>query len=537
MHQNIYSHSALGLGSANDRLDSTGTAQLSPIQPFQQLAMLPWPENSPPLPVIDPALMLLPSSTPGPSLFMNGTYRSTFTPSLPFAALSLSGTPLTASPSPSSTASTFPTLNLSKKYSRDEHVQEYNLLQTRIRELEQQVALESTGKALLKQTLDATVAQMKLEVKRAILDTHRDFDEKMSTLRMNFSKKTSAGKGDDSSSDSDSKSSMKEEGEDSEKPSSMDAAGHSSIKELTNEVFFLFCGTQRLKTRDDFPVLEDDQDENELEFIKGSQEIRQLRFDWDHTTRHHTNADKISTMATYARKVGPNIVANTRDVLLLISDKDLLIRFQTRFDQLRRNWKGTSGQSQTAPSAAPPEDGDAPLSKTKHANRASGKLKVRVRKRESKTIPEALQWIKDPKYDAAFEVNHMSDDDDFYENGKLVNSKYLARPPVYCSEKLQELFDTVDSINDPAPIAFEKRGHHWMYKLEWLVVNKEYSVETYVIENGVLWGDPTDPVDHEQKKKAVKEIKKERKRKSEGNSDGKKNLKKAKSGKAKAKAD
>ncbi|KAI3615402.1 hypothetical protein WG66_003445 [Moniliophthora roreri] len=462
--------------------------------------------------------MLLPPSTPGPSLFMNGTYRSTSTPSLPFAALSLSGTPLTASPSPSSTAGTFPTLNLSKKYSRDEHVQEYNLLRTRIRELEQQVAMESMGKALLKQTLDATVAQMKLEVERAIFDTRRDFDEKMSTLRMNFSEKTSAGKGDDSSSNSDSESSTKEEGEDSkdnedsEKPSSMDAAGHSSIK-----------------TRNDFPVLEDGQDENELEFIKGSQEIQQLRFNWYHTAWHHTNADKISTMATYARKVGPNIVANTRDVLPLISDKDLLVRFQTRFDQLQRNWKGTSGQSQTAPSAAPPEDGNAPLSKTKHVNWASGKLKVHVCKRESKTIPEALQWIKDPKYDAAFKVNHMSDDNDFYENGKLVNSKYLARPPVYRLEKLQELFDTVDSIKDPTPIgqyterirgppkeqgicraiAFEKRGCRWMYKLEWLAVNKEYSVEMYVIENGVLWGDPTDLVDHEQKKKAVKKIKKE----------------------------
>ncbi|EEB98388.1 hypothetical protein MPER_02112, partial [Moniliophthora perniciosa FA553] len=165
---------------------------------------------------------------------------------------------------------------------------------------------------------------------------------------------------------------------------------------------------------------------------------------------------------------------------------------------------------------------------------AAGKLKVRERKRGS-NMPEELRWVKDAKYDHAFEVNHMSDDDDVYDDqNNVVKNKYLARAPMHRSEKLQELFDVIDQLPDPAPsgqywirvkgepkeqpirraAAFGKRGRRWMYKPEWLDANKEYACEAYVLDNGLLWGDPTDPVEQEDMKKEVKAAKKEKKRKS-----------------------
>ncbi|KAL0062428.1 hypothetical protein AAF712_010707 [Marasmius tenuissimus] len=52
---------------------------------------------------------------------------------------------------------------------------------------------------------------------------------------------------------------------------------------------------------------------------------------------------------------------------------------------------------------------------------------------------------------------------------------------------------------------FAKRGRQWMYKEQWLEENPSYNTKVYVLDNGMLWGDPMDPVEQEELKKEVKE--------------------------------
>ncbi|KAK1222333.1 hypothetical protein PQX77_014811 [Marasmius sp. AFHP31] len=518
-----------------------------------------WQGHSPPQPpqqqmIYDPALMLPPPPpTPGSGqsamLFSSGTPgagSSNTTPSVPFSHLSLSTPPVLPSPAP--TPAPFPPLMLSsKKYSKDEHIAEHNLLRTRIRELEQRLHMEITSKNLLKQSFEATAHQLKGGFEHAIDAVRSDLEKKMEGLRA-LGKNGRESEGCDSSSDSSSGSSVEKKPEEPEM-SSKTAVSHAAIKNLTKQTFYLFLGTMNLKAKEDFPAYEN----SDQAFIQGSTETRQLRLNWETTAKHIDNVNKLATMASYlgcqpAPPAGPN----------------------SQFESFRRNYRGTSGRGRTASATQvlEVEGTDTPLNNTKFGNRASGKLKVRNRKRESRSIPETLKWVTEAKYSHAFEVNHMSDDEDYLENGKLVKNKYLARPPGHRSEKvrttvftiqlpaearakLQEVFDAVDSIPDPEPsnqymerikgqtkdqgirkaVAFAKRGRRWMYKEQWLEENSVYNTEVYVLDNGTLWGDPTDPVEREELKNEVKEVKKEKKRKAEegsGDGDGKKKKKKDK---------
>ncbi|KAL0564443.1 hypothetical protein V5O48_017602 [Marasmius crinis-equi] len=191
----------------------------------------------------------------------------------------------------------------------------------------------------------------------------------------------------------------------------------------------------------------------------------------------------------------------------------------TQFGSFQRKFKGTAGKGKTVSKAGGPEveGGDIALNPNTFQNRAIGKLKVCLQKRKSKSVSDALKWVKEEKYNAAFEVNHMSDDEDYQENDQKVKNKYLARPPAFRSVQAA---------------TFAKRGRHWMYKEDWLQENLSFNTKIYMLDNGKLWGDPTDPVEQEDLKKEVKQVKKERKRKSEegtgGDGDEKKKKKKKK---------
>ncbi|KAL0062427.1 hypothetical protein AAF712_010706 [Marasmius tenuissimus] len=282
------------------------------------------------------------------------------TPSAAFSHLSLS-TPA-ALPSPVLTPAPFPPLMLNNKYRKDEHVAKHNLLRTRIQELEQRLHMESMSKALLKQSLEATVMEPKGGFDRAIAGVQSDLERKIEELR-----KVGEGseRSDSSQSSSDDKSGVEAVKEEPEMDSKT-AVGHSSIKSLTKQTFYLFLGTMNLKTKSNFPAYKT----GELGFIQGSTETRQLWLNWEATAKHVDNVNKLAAMARYARQAGPNIVAEAKRFLPFISKTDLLNRFQGQFDNLQQIHKGTSGRGRAASGTQVPEvEGfNAPLNNTKFSN-------------------------------------------------------------------------------------------------------------------------------------------------------------------------
>ncbi|KAL0062930.1 hypothetical protein AAF712_010192 [Marasmius tenuissimus] len=518
---------------------SVSTPSLSPVQPLQQLTAFGSPawssENSPPAaPLVDPTLMN-PPPTPSSSLLFSNSISSHSPPSptIPFggvAPLALGSLPPITSPllSPSTTLASFPALLIGASYSRAEVVQEFNTLRMKIRELEQRVQHETYQRAAMQKSIDSWSKQ----VGQGFSDMQRDYECKIQELR----ELIEATRADERSSVGD--SGDEEERKDVEgagdEPvaamagSSVELASTHKIKDMVKKIFYLFLGTRALKKMSDFPEMKEGQTEDSLPLVKGSDEIREIRFDWNATGRSRHNVNKLSAMVTHSRKVGPTLVAGVGEILPKITDSDLLNRFVATYSTLRRNWKGP-----TVKKADEPAGLDAPLDNTKHANRASGKLKVRNRKRANAHTLEDAKWVQDTKYDAAFEVNHMSDDDDCYdENGQLVKSQYSSREPTYRSELCRKVYNTVDGVPDPAPsnqylarvkgkpkeqpirraAEFAKRGRTWMYDSAWLKTNPEYSGELYVLHNGTAWGDPTDPVQQEGQKKDVKAEKKEKKK-------------------------
>ncbi|EIW57892.1 uncharacterized protein TRAVEDRAFT_101162, partial [Trametes versicolor FP-101664 SS1] len=60
---------------------------------------------------------------------------------------------------------------------------------------------------------------------------------------------------------------------------------------------------------------------------------------------------------------------------------------------------------------------------------------------------------EDKKYDGAFAVNAMSDNEDD-EDAPVVDGKvtrYVSRAPGYRSAEVQELYDFIDALPDPNP--------------------------------------------------------------------------------------
>ena len=57
---------------------------------------------------------------------------------------------------------------------------------------------------------------------------------------------------------------------------------------------------------------------------------------------------------------------------------------------------------------------------------------MRERKRASATGEN--EWVKETKYDVAFNAIFMSDDENEYENGQKKDGRFISRAPEYRSE-------------------------------------------------------------------------------------------------------
>ncbi|KAK7437729.1 hypothetical protein VKT23_018445 [Stygiomarasmius scandens] len=314
------------------------------------------------------------------------------------------------------------------------------------------------------------------------------------------------------------------------------AAASLEIKRLTTKIFEWFLGATSLSSKNDLPAYEEDEVAATLPFISGSTTVRQLRFDWNSTARGE-NKIKLETMVRFAMDHGAKIVSDCEENLKLAGEVGLFDRFKIKYMDLRRIFKGTAGQRRSGTA-----EGEG-LPKHIRNARATGKLTVRERKRASATGEN--EWVKETKYDVAFNAIFMSDDENEYENGQKKDGRFISRAPEYRSETLTKLFDTVDALNDPAPSnqytqrirgettdqgipkikLKENKPRYWMIDRAWLDKNGKYDTVSYILENGREWAEAVDPDEIEEHLQEVREAKKQNKRKIQGGENEKKKKK------------
>ncbi|KAF8968993.1 hypothetical protein BDZ97DRAFT_1654368, partial [Flammula alnicola] len=179
------------------------------------------------------------------------------------------------------------------------------------------------------------------------------------------------------------------------------------------------------------------------------------------------------------------------------------------------------------------------------------KLDVRNRKREA--LPAGSEW-KQPKYDAAYEYQQMSDDEDAYgEDGNLLPDVYTSCAPGSRSEIVTQMFKEIDQQKDPRPSGqfikrvqgevkeeqgppatktLKGRARRWMVDSTWLLNHPDFDTERVVADNGKLWGDETNPEELEERSAHVAA---EKKRRASGVSGGGESSKKKKAKKGQGK--
>jgi|ERR1700722_1833361 len=197
-----------------------------------------------------------------------------------------------------------------------------------------------------------------------------------------------------------------------------------------------FLGVPKLSEKSDFPIVGDDS-EDDLPFVDGSDNVHQVRFHWDKPSKFPANHTAIMTIVAFTRSHGGNYVSGAAAYLEKIKQGDLEARFVTKYQALQKVYRGTTGKKSTKPGGE--------LTKNKRDNRARGvclsafiwkttdpnhlfqKLEVRERKRN--LLLADSQW-RLPKYDHAFTIQQMSDDEDTYEDEKLTPNVYTSRAPM-----------------------------------------------------------------------------------------------------------
>ncbi|KIL63969.1 hypothetical protein M378DRAFT_179078 [Amanita muscaria Koide BX008] len=298
------------------------------------------------------------------------------------------------------------------------------------------------------------------------------------------------------------------------------AAKSNEIKALVREIFKIFLGITKLNETDAIPVMEEIYDRNSLPFVRGSSEIHQVRFHWNRDLRDKHNRETLSILLEHAELRGPDLVQDVGKFLAMITTPDLRKVFDDQFNRLKKVAKGTHIKKE--------EDG---ITVNKNRDtRAKGKLEARSRKRE--VLPDGHEY-RDPKYDAAYAYQLLSDDDDAPVTNANEPRVFISHAPLYRSKLLNDMWDAIDVIPDPSnprqytvrrrgePIqrmpvrtkGFEGRLRRWMVDLEWLAEHPEANNEEMIADNGRLWGDTEDPAEMIARLKRASADKKSRKRK------------------------
>ncbi|KAG1751406.1 uncharacterized protein EDB91DRAFT_1243673 [Suillus paluster] len=215
-----------------------------------------------------------------------------------------------------------------------------------------------------------------------------------------------------------------------------------------------------------------------------------MRLNWDAAYNKWLNAGALDRIFDLLHVTGAKQCPAADEDLENICDNDLKERIKDKFVSMAREFKSKrKAQADLQVRIQELEDRRAAAEENldeEFADESTAKLKVRVRKR-------AKSGFADPKYDAAFIVNAMSDDEEMQtRDGEA--KKYISRAPDWRSDKLTKLYSEIDAIPDPNPDAAAKSLPP-KAKPELLDANEDWMISGRVGPNGKAWGDDEDPID------------------------------------------
>ncbi|KII92120.1 hypothetical protein PLICRDRAFT_36907 [Plicaturopsis crispa FD-325 SS-3] len=311
------------------------------------------------------------------------------------------------------------------------------------------------------------------------------------------------------------------------------------MKELVRECFRVRLGVAKLKAAS-LPMYPVNVEEWPME-VGSDGRTRLLRFRWEQPWNDDgDNYYAIRMLVGHIKRHGTGLIPAAATAIKGISEDDLQKRVVAKYKGLQKELRAAKLMPGIAVSGAVPPSGEnadieptlaavpaAPgvVSKATLASRARGKLAVRVRQRGA--LPAESPY-RDKKYDTAFIVSAMSDDEDEYKDGKRTG-KYVTRPPAYRSEEMKALLAAVDATSDPDPqpkytvrvvgepqfeppkasTVLEYRARRWMVDAEWLQNpdNHQYDIEKRIMASGVAWGDREEPEVGIKYRSRVKDVK------------------------------
>ncbi|TFK48360.1 hypothetical protein OE88DRAFT_1810278 [Heliocybe sulcata] len=296
------------------------------------------------------------------------------------------------------------------------------------------------------------------------------------------------------------------------------------IKELVTILFNHLMGTDSVKPRD-LPLYPFGIDPTNESWPKSERGTPLTRFNWDKSADSGINKVGIEAIFNLAKSNGADHCPAAKSGLEKIQDVHLRGRIVTKFKYYAREWKKSKKPLQEAAEDDNDEefeDADStskPLQDRAHKNtRATSKLAARERKR-------GRSEYTDPKYNSAFTINAMSDDEDDPERIPSDPIQYISRIPSYRSElvgiQVQRIYDDVDKIPDPDPDKAKKMTRRvrgtikecdppaakhirnkirvWQVKPELLDQNKHWLENGRIVASGIAWGDDADPVEADER--------------------------------------
>ncbi|KAF7979472.1 hypothetical protein HWV62_42295 [Athelia sp. TMB] len=267
------------------------------------------------------------------------------------------------------------------------------------------------------------------------------------------------------------------------------------------------------------------------------------RFDCKQKFEHATNQEAYREIMQHVKHNGPTLFPAAAEGLREILEGDLADRVEQRVKYMLKGAaaaareagtnhvraraqtvNGEDGQDEDEDGEKEEEEqsGKGALKRSQKNARVASKLEQRERKREGSAYT-------DEKYNSAFTLTAMSDNDDdpAPEDGRA--KRYISHAPDFRSAMVQTLYDEIDRRHDPNPdkakiMTDRVRGdvlvnseppkakklamkiRVWQVADEKLKANPHWLSNGRIAENGVLWGDEEDPVDIDEGKAKAKRV-------------------------------
>ncbi|KAJ8580306.1 hypothetical protein M405DRAFT_890622 [Rhizopogon salebrosus TDB-379] len=238
------------------------------------------------------------------------------------------------------------------------------------------------------------------------------------------------------------------------------------------------------------------------------------RFDW-RVGRHDdsVNTAGLQKVADRVRLVGPQMGDAAKGIISAILPGQIEKNVRTKYMRMAGEYRKADKKRKRADEEDDLGDDveitDGGLDRAHMNSRVQSKLDARKRKRGSNECDSKWQ---DPKYDSAFILNAMSDDEDDLEQRPGEARTFLTMEPEWRSFELSALFAAVDEVKDPRPdqaklaklrrrSAEQKMGppplartlatrvRSWMVKADFLMENTDWFDSGRVAHSGEAWGD------------------------------------------------